>query len=137
MSVTTKQRDIAELLKIQLTPKESYRGAAAKIRDFVSEATDDYPPSDPTEEQVEFAQDLEIELQDETRRTLSAKISDELEKRNIAALKELNLTPGDSVCYLPSGELQVISTIKENGKIYFKGKRPTNTPRFQRIRHPH
>lgn len=123
MSITKEQRLIAKQLGITVSKLDSYNVVAAKIRDFVAVAIGDWEKSDPTEPQVKYAESLGIKIDEDSRRVISAKIEDELIKRNKKALKKLKLKPGDKVKLKDDkgARNNVISSIKENGKIYFKG----------------
>lgn len=96
---------------------------AAKIRDHVAIAIGDWKAADPTERQLEYAKLLGINVGKYSRRVISAKIEDELTKRNVKALKKLKLKPGDKVTLTEEVGIRyhIVSTIKDNGKIYFKG----------------
>jgi len=121
MNVTDKQKNVACKLSIELTDFDTARTAAAKIHDFVADAIDDYSASEPTDLQAEFAIRLGIDICDSTRRTLKAKIADELEIRNVNALSQMNLSQGDAIVHIRTGGREVVSSIKDNGKIFFKG----------------
>lgn len=123
MSVTKEQKQIAKQLGIPVSKLDSFNVVAAKIRDYVAVATGDWEEAEPTERQVEYAESLGIKVGKASRRVVSAKIEDELIKRNKKALKKLKLKPGDKVKLKEEKNVRdnIISSIKENGKIYFKG----------------
>ena len=123
MNVTKEQRKIAKQLGVYIAKSNSFNIVAAKIRDHVSEAIGDWDAAEPTEHQVQYAKSLGIKVGKTSRRVISARIGDELLKRNIKALKKLKLEPGDIVTLKEDKNIRdyVISSIKDNGKIYFKG----------------
>lgn len=123
MLPTKKQLEIADKLLILVSENETFRTLKAKIEDEVSESVDAYKRNPPTESQLAYAESLGIIVKNDSLRILSAKISDELEKRNISSLKELKIKEGDVVKLKGACEEEslIVSTIKNNGKIYFKG----------------
>ena len=123
MSVTNDQKEIAKQLGISISKLDSFNVVAAKILDHVAIATGDWDVAGPTERQVEYAVSLGIKVGKYSRRVVSAKIEDELKERNVKALKKLKLKPGDKVKLKEEKDVRdnIISSIKENGKIYFKG----------------
>ena len=122
MDPTKFQLDIAKKLSIK-SEGDTFLTLAAKIMDYVAPALNEKEESDPTDNQVEYALSLGVYNSGDSRRFVSAKIREELEKRNIAALKKLNIKPGSIV--IAKGQYSeseyVVSSIKDNGKVYFKG----------------
>jgi len=120
---TKKQMEFAEKLNIYVSKNDTYRTLKANLLDEISDAIEVRVKSQPTEEQSSYAKSLGITFNKDSFRLLSAKIADELEKRNMDALKTLNLKIGDVV--LKKGMIIIkpltVSSIKSNGKIYFKG----------------
>lgn len=123
MSISNGQKKIAKQLGIRIDSYDSFRIAAAKILDRIAVVIGEKEAVKPTERQIEYAKTLVVYIKNDSRRVISAKIEDELEKRNIKALKKLKLKPGDKVLLKEKTfpREYVISSIKENGKIYFKG----------------
>jgi len=99
--------------------------AGAKLRDFLAPALLDYPVVEPTDRQFEFAEELEIDISNETRRTAKVMIKEHLFVQNQIALDKLKLRKGDSISYYNDQgqiiETRTISTIKSNGRLFFKG----------------
>ena len=126
---TQVQIQIAKDLGIEVS-KDSFRVAAARILDLVAPAIG-YNAKPATSKQVEFAKGLGIDVTSDSSRVASARIQDKLEEVNSRALKELRLAPGDKVVvrktYTFSGQEYmdereyVVSSIKDNGMVYFKG----------------
>jgi hypothetical protein len=88
-------------------------------------------PRPATARQVEFAQRLGLEVRDDTVRVASAKIADELDRRNRQALGTLRLQPGDRVMTRKVYEIDgqrhewirefTVSSIDARGRVHFKG----------------
>lgn len=118
------QRQLAQTLKVDISSC-SYEMAAARLRDLLSSAIIDYPPDEPTERQFELAGELGIDISEETRRTAKILIKEHLFQLNQIALKKLGIKKGDSISYCrDNGEIietRIISTIKPNGRIFYKG----------------
>lgn len=123
MEITEQQKQIAKILIIEIKSNDSFRTLKAKITDQIAEAIGEKVREDPTERQLDYAESLGMLLDDKSRRVISAKIADELERRNRKALKKLKIKPGSKVRVRNEFRLKdfVVSSIKENGKIYFKG----------------
>ncbi len=123
MNITKNQKEIARQLGVRVVKSDSFNVVAAEIRDHVAIAIGDWKAADPTERQLEYAKSLGINVGKYSRRVISAKIEDELTKRNVKALKKLKLKPGDKVTLTEEVGIRyhIVSTIKDNGKIYFKG----------------
>lgn len=114
----------------------SLRGAsqsisAARIHDAVEAAiAPGSSPRAPTEKQTKFARDLGVYRPGDTFRVCSARIDEELFRRNRAALRKLRLKPGDSVtktCRIQLSDRtkevitrHVVSSIGANLRVYFK-----------------
>lgn len=121
--ISKQQREIASALGISIDEMISFGVAAAKIMDFVAPSVGERERMASTESQIDFADTLGIDVLNDSRRVASAKIQDQLDKKNLNALKSLNLEPGDKVLY-DNGYMikeHIVSSIKENGKVYFKG----------------
>jgi hypothetical protein len=123
MEITEQQKQIAKLLEIEIKSNDSFRTLKANIIDQIAEAIGEKEREDPTEGQLDYAESLGMLMDDESRRVISAKIADELERRNRKALKKLKIKPGSKIRVRNEFGPKdfVVSSIKENGKIYFKG----------------
>jgi hypothetical protein len=118
------QQEIADKLNVDIA-NCTYEMAAARLHDFLSSAIIDYPPSEPTERQFELADELGVDISQETRRTAKILIKEHLFDINQRALNKLGIKKGDSISYCrENGEIvetRIISTIKPNGRIFYKG----------------
>lgn len=125
MIIDKDQKLIANKLKIKICKVDTKNTLAAKILDEVAISIKFKPKELPTNKQIEFANKLKIKDGFRSKRVLSAKISDKLDVLNRKKLKQLKLKPGDIVSVksqLGNSERElIISSIKENGRIYFKG----------------
>jgi hypothetical protein len=129
-SITNEQRRVAEYLGVVIDA-DSQSVAAARIRDAVSTAIGEKPPSPATSRQVEYGESLGLDVSSDSKRVASAKIADALQEQNWQTISRLDLKPGDVVVKVISGEVagrvvsfedeHVISSIKPNGRIWFKG----------------
>jgi hypothetical protein len=128
---TELQRQIAEALSIDISG-DSEAVASARIRQYVAPAIGEKAYDDPaTEKQIDFAETLGLDVKEDTKGIASAKISEELHSRNLKALQQLNLEPGDHVRQKHSGEINgedyefytehIVSSITEYGRVFFKG----------------
>ena len=120
---TEQQIEIARLLGIAVSQKDTFRILKGKINDFVAPAIGQCEKTEPTEKEIEVADSLALQVKGSSRRVLYALIGDELDRLNLAVLKELKLDTGDTVTiktYAGNAEY-IIASIGENGKIYFKG----------------
>jgi hypothetical protein len=122
-SATKKQIELAKKLGIDVSADSSII-AAAKIESAVYEAI--YPGPElrkATEKQIDFLKALGIETECRDLIIVSALIDEELQRRNIAAIKRLDLKAGDTIVSEQYGREQedVISSIGVNHRIWFKG----------------
>jgi hypothetical protein len=122
---------IAAALSVDIG-RDSRGVAAARLYDAVAEGIGErHGPRPATGRQVEFAQGLSPDVRGDTVRVASAKIADELKRRNREALVALQLHPGDHVLtrkvYEVDGERHewirefTISSIDARGRLHFKG----------------
>ena len=123
MEPTENQIRIANALNIDISNDDTFRILKAKIEDEIADSIGMRKRENPTYEQIEYAKSLSVIFKKESLRLLSAKIGDELERQNVIALKKLNLKKGDIVVKKDKYDERnfVVSTVKCNGKIYFKG----------------
>jgi hypothetical protein len=126
------QIHLAELLGIDVSA-DTENIAAARLEDAVAAAI--YPNEQPrhaTEAQVAFARSLGLDTEDESLRVASAKIDEELFRRNPSALESLELKPGDRVLkretFSYEGQTHVlereyiVSSIDESSlRVWFRG----------------
>ena len=77
----------------------------------------------PTEKQVAFAKRHGFEIQDLDREIADAVVDDLMTELNMEAIDSERLAPGARVInvYDSLGGVKVISSIKEDGLVYFKG----------------
>ena len=128
----TEQIRIATLLGLDLT-NDTEAIAAARIEDAVSPAI--FPgqlPRSVTERQIDFGKALGLALAGDSLRVASAKIDEELFRRNAVALESLELKAGDPVIKRETFELDgkvhtlereyVVSSIDPNSlRVWFRG----------------
>jgi hypothetical protein len=130
-SPTDFQSRLAGFLGVDLS-RDTCEVAAARLADAVLPATSPLQtPRVATERQVAFARDLGIVVDDDSATVCGAKIDAELRRRNLAALRLLNLQPGDTVrrttYYTLNGERRsavrdfIVSSIGRDMRVYFKG----------------
>jgi hypothetical protein len=130
-SPTEIQLRVAAALAVDIA-RDSRTVAAARLYDAVAEAIGERHACRPASaRQVEFALSLDLDVRSDSLRVASAKIADELERRNRAALVALNLQPGDRVLirkrYETEGQRHewtrefTISSIDVRGRLHFKG----------------
>jgi hypothetical protein len=124
------QRSLAALLRIEIGG-DSYDIAAAKLLDAVAAAIGFEPPEQASDRQKAFALSLDLDVAGDSKRVASARIAEALLAKNLAAVAELDLKPGDRV--VRTGHLEfegdlhtiseefVVSSIHANGRVYFKG----------------
>lgn len=77
----------------------------------------------PTEKQIELARKFDIDISKYSKEVGEAIISDIMLQLNIDSIKRQDLKPGDEVRYKDDkiGRILTISSIKEDGNIFFKG----------------
>jgi hypothetical protein len=124
MKPTNKQIELSNFLGLDIDANDTYRTVAARIYDSISEAIDEKPCVPATEGQIELAEKLGVEFRNDTSRTLYAKNADKLESIRLQALEELNIRRGSVVQVIDGIGIvreRVVSTVKDNGRIYFKG----------------
>jgi hypothetical protein len=128
---TAFQKQIAKALSIDISG-DSEAVASARIRQYVAPAIGEKAYDEPaTEKQIGFAKTLGIDVKEDTKGIASARISKELHARDLKALEQLNLRPGDHVRQKHSGEINgedyefytehIVSSITEYGCVFFKG----------------
>lgn len=120
---TTFQKEVAIKLRVNIS-NCSKEMAGAKLRDYLSLAILDYPVDEPTDSQIDLAESLGIDISNETRRTAKIKIKEHLLTINRIALNQLGIKEGDSITFYDNDEIvetRIVSTIKQNGRIFYKG----------------
>jgi hypothetical protein len=122
MKKTTKfQMQIAAKLGIAIQA-ESFDVAAAQIWDEIEEAiTVKRSDRSPTKRQIEFAASLGLDVSKDTRRVASARIGNKLDEINHKLIQEFGLKPGIFVRWKKWNRTMEISSIAENGRLWFKG----------------
>jgi hypothetical protein len=122
-TATEEQIQISKKLGINVA-KDSSIIAAAKIESEVFEAIyPDVERREATEKQKDFLAALGVTTKSNDFIIVSALIDEELQKRNIAAIKKLKLKAGDIIISEQYGHEKedVISSISSNYRIWFKG----------------
>ena len=101
--------------------------SVAKARIMV--AIDEYFPGSvdarrPTEKQVAFAAKFGYDISNLSRKVADVVVEDLMTELNHEAIEAENLAPGVTVfkVYDPSGPSFVISSIADDGTVYFKGR---------------
>lgn len=128
---TEVQRRVAAALGVDVV-NDTSTVAAARIRDVVAEAIGERFATRPaTTKQIEYGIRLGLDLRSDSIRVASAKIGDELSRRNFEAIARLDLRPGDHVLKHDVFELRgeshelvrefVVSSIQANARVFFKG----------------
>jgi len=77
----------------------------------------------PSQKQINLAAEFGFDISNETKRVGSAIIDDIMEQLNLESIESQNLKPGDKVRnkWDPIGQIWVISSIKNDGLVFFKG----------------
>lgn len=127
---TADQEQLARALGVDISG-DSFDVAAARLMDVVAVSVGHEPAEPASERQMQFAQSLGCAVAGDTKRVASAKIGEALLARNRQAIVSMNLKPGDRVIrtiqFEYGGELRttenefVISSIQNNGRVFFKG----------------
>jgi hypothetical protein len=121
MKSTKYQKRIAAKLGIQLDTT-SFNIAAAQILDEIEAAISKHTHDQAvSEKQIIFASELAIDVSDNSRRVASVRIGQALDKINRRLIKQWRLMPGVSVKWKRWDRIMVISSIAENGRLWFKG----------------
>ena len=117
------QKEIAKKLGVEIKP-DSFLVTAAILYDYIAEAIDEYWPEEATFNQIEFGESIDLDLSDDTIRTAKAKIKDELFRINRKAIDKYGVKEGSIIQFKNGDQIieREISTLKKNGRIYFKGK---------------
>lgn len=124
------QHALAQLLKLDIC-HDSRDVAAAKLFDAIAVSVGFEPAEPASDRQRDFAQSLGASVEGISKRVASARIGEILMAKNLKAIEEMNLKPGDHVVRVQSFEFQgetrvleqefVISSIQPNGRVFFKG----------------
>jgi hypothetical protein len=116
-----KQKIIAAKLGIHIDHK-SFDIAAAQILDAIRPAiTKNLKDNSVTQKQIDFAKSLGLDVTNDSRAVASARISDALNENNQKLINEWGLTPGKHVRWKKWKREMVISSIAQNGLLWFKG----------------
>ena len=139
---TPEQRAIADQLGIQVTPDDTFGAVASAILERVAD-TIGCPPRVVSERQRELADELEIDVTDcASSWSAFMRIQEAIQLSNLAAVRRMGLKPGDIV-FKPDDSLErrlkerlgerwesvagesprefEVSSIREDGQVYFKG----------------
>jgi len=124
------QHRLAVLLTVEIS-EDSHDVAAAKLLDAVAISLGFEPAEPATDRQRTFVESLGASVEGITKRVASARIGELLLAKNLKAIEDLNLKPGDQVVRIQSFELQgetkvleqefVVSSVQPNGRVFFKG----------------
>lgn len=120
-SATHYQKDIASRLGISVA-NDTVTVASAKIRAVVAVALQ--PGQEvraSTEAQRAYARSLGIDVSSDSLLVASARIEEALLERNHELIRKYNLRPGTHVIWNQRQREMVISSIAENGRLWFKG----------------
>ena len=117
------QKIVARKLGIKIHAK-SFAVAAAQIETALSPALigeeDEAKPA--SERQVEFAASLGLDTSKDSMAVASARIQERLDERNAELIRTMRLAPGVRVKWKQWNREMVISSIAENGRLWFKGR---------------
>ena len=124
------QHRLAVLLTVEIS-EDSHDVAAAKLLDAVAISLGFERAEPATDRQRTFVDSLGASVEGITKRVASARIGELLLAKNLKAIEDLNLKPGDQVVRIQSFELQgetkvleqefVVSSVQPNGRVFFKG----------------
>jgi hypothetical protein len=129
--VTAEQLAVGTRLGLDLT-QDTWAVAKARILDAVGTAIGDEERYDePTQNQIAWAESLGIDVSPHSYRVAFAMIKDALSERENQLIRVMNLKPGDRVAREREVEYEgqihkvrqefVISSIRDDGLLYFKG----------------
>jgi hypothetical protein len=129
--VAPEQVDVGRRLGLDLS-QDTWAVARARILDVVGPAIGDHERyRKPTEKQIAWAKSLGIDLTEESYRVAYAMIHDALWERENRLIEEMQLRPGDTVSRVRQLEWEgqihewteerIISSIRDDGLLYFKG----------------
>ena len=104
-SPSQEQVRLAGLLGINIA-SDSFDVAAARLQDAVASAIGYEPAEQSSERQRAFASSLGGDVSSDSKRVASAKIGEALFARNLDAIVELNLQPGDRVVRVTEFEIE-------------------------------
>ncbi len=105
---TKAQLEIAKQLGVKVQPDDTFLVLSERILDEISQAIGDTPKLKPTPKQIEFAEELNLDITEDSRRVAWGKLSQrwqivaeerrvELRKLNADAIRENDLQIGDLV----------------------------------------
>lgn len=128
MTSTREQRDLATKLGINVE-NETFEVASAMITDLIAPCIKELPSVDVSKNQCILAKALKIKVSNDTMRVASAKIADAIFEKNTNAVEKMSLQKGDIVRQRgkPKSPHQTVSTVKSNGRVYFKGMNCPNS----------
>ena len=115
------QKVLAKLMGISID-ESSFLVSVAQITYSVAPALwlkADQDASSP--KQIDYAAALGIDVSEDPKRVASAKIQEQLDKRNESLVREMGLAPGDKVYWGRLEREMVISSIAKNSRLWFKG----------------
>ena len=116
------QKEIALKFNLEID-ESSFEVAASQLLDFFELALGTKPIGhlSSTMKQKEFAKELGINVEKDSIRVASAKISVAVDQKNRELLKKYDLKPGKQVKWKKWDRIMVISSISENCRLWFKG----------------
>lgn len=115
------QKAVARKLSIKVDAK-SFTVAAAQIETALSAALIGEKAIKPaSERQIAYANSLGIGTSKDSMKVASARIRDRLGETNAERIRFLQLVPGMRVKWKKWNQEMIISSISENGLLWFKG----------------
>lgn len=123
---TKRQIEIAKIHDISID-ESSFRIAAAQIYEELIDVFEyEYEIEPATQKQKEFAEDLGIDVSNDSKSLANTKISVAVDKQNWERIEKLGLEPGVKVRYKKGANIfgqttHVISSISDNARLWFKG----------------
>ena len=121
MRASAFQESLAYHLGVDID-RSSFNIAAAQLTDAVAPALwPDPERSTVSGKQIAYAEALGIDVSRDTKRVASVKIQERLDARNRRLIADLKLAPGCIVYWKKFEPEMIISSIAENGRLWFKG----------------
>jgi hypothetical protein len=114
------QLKIAQKLKIKIAT-DSFLVAAAQISSALSLVITGEKARPASDHQVSYASSLGLDVTKDSLEVASARIQERLNDRNAELIAEMKLTPGSRVFWKSWKREMIVSSIAENGRLWFKG----------------
>lgn len=127
---TQAQRELADTLGIKVTDEDTFAVVASHILERIGNEIGS-PPSEVSEKQLAKAQELGIDVSScSSSWSAYIKINEAIRRSNLDAVRRMGLKPGDEVL-TSGGQQYVVSSVGEDGRVYFKGGRGKQSPASQ------